>query len=197
DKVFLISHPKYHINNFNFIIKTFLDNDYQIKFIFDTINLRLRSLLKCKTLKQADKSDNNGGSVVTLHDYARTGSCRRLLYDGNNQKCSYELHDDRRGAQSASTPLPPRTNETRASPDMRGRVASERCGTKSGVKGNVAERSGHPLFVIARWSTKETFRNTKTNAIVKDQGDSLEFNEMRKSAPEKRGGSMLSILEER
>ncbi|KYN35865.1 hypothetical protein ALC56_09656 [Trachymyrmex septentrionalis] len=50
------------------------------------------------------------GCVVTLHDYARTGSCRRLLYDGNNQKCSYELHDDRRGAQPASTPLPPRTN---------------------------------------------------------------------------------------
>ncbi|KYQ58372.1 hypothetical protein ALC60_02792 [Trachymyrmex zeteki] len=71
----------------------------------------------------------------------------RLLYDGNNQKCSYEFHDDRRGAQPASTPLPPRTNETRASPDIRGRVASERCGTKSGVKGNVAERSGHPLDV--------------------------------------------------
>ncbi|KYN06693.1 hypothetical protein ALC62_02351 [Cyphomyrmex costatus] len=27
-----------------------------------------------------------GNAVVTLHDYARTGSCRRLPYDGNNQK---------------------------------------------------------------------------------------------------------------
>ena len=36
-----------------------MDNDYPIKFIFETINLRLRSLLKYKTLKQVDKSNNN------------------------------------------------------------------------------------------------------------------------------------------
>jgi len=45
------------MGNFNFVIKTFLDNDYLIKFIFDTINLRF--LLKCKTLKEVDKSNNN------------------------------------------------------------------------------------------------------------------------------------------
>ncbi|KYM77451.1 hypothetical protein ALC53_12080, partial [Atta colombica] len=93
----------------------------------------------------ADKPQKFYRSIVTLHDYARTGFCR--LYDGNDQKCSYELHDDRRGAQLASTPFPPRTNETRASPDMRGRMASECRGTKSGVKGNVTERNEHPLDV--------------------------------------------------
>ncbi|KYQ53233.1 hypothetical protein ALC60_07637, partial [Trachymyrmex zeteki] len=46
--------PKYHEDNLNFIVNTFLENDYPMKFIFDTINSRLRSLLKHKTLKQAD-----------------------------------------------------------------------------------------------------------------------------------------------
>jgi len=59
DRVFLFFLSKYHMKNCNFIIKMFLDNDYPIKFIFDTINLRLKSLLKCKTLKQIDKSNNN------------------------------------------------------------------------------------------------------------------------------------------
>jgi len=49
DRTFLLSHLKYHRDNFNFIIKTFLNNDYFINFIFDTINLRLRSLLKHHT----------------------------------------------------------------------------------------------------------------------------------------------------
>ena len=49
NRTFLLSHSKYHKDNFNFIIKTFLD--YPINFIFETINLRLRSLLKHKILK--------------------------------------------------------------------------------------------------------------------------------------------------
>jgi len=53
DKAFLLSHPKYHKDNF--IIKTFLNNDYSINFIFVTINLRLRSLLK--RLKQTKKTN--------------------------------------------------------------------------------------------------------------------------------------------
>ena len=39
------------MKNCNFIIKMFLDNDYPIKFIFDTINLRLKSLLKMQDVK--------------------------------------------------------------------------------------------------------------------------------------------------
>ncbi|KYN09366.1 hypothetical protein ALC57_18524, partial [Trachymyrmex cornetzi] len=49
------SHPKYYSDNFKFIIKTFLDNDYPMNFIFDSIDLRLKSLLKRQTLKQTDK----------------------------------------------------------------------------------------------------------------------------------------------
>jgi len=39
DRTFLLSHPKYYRDNFNFIIKTFLDNNYPINLIFETINL--------------------------------------------------------------------------------------------------------------------------------------------------------------
>lgn len=42
DRAFFLSHPKYHHKNLNFIIKTFLKNDYTTKFIFDTINSRLK-----------------------------------------------------------------------------------------------------------------------------------------------------------
>ncbi|KYQ58872.1 hypothetical protein ALC60_02120, partial [Trachymyrmex zeteki] len=42
DRAFLLSHPKYHKENLNFIIRTFLANDYPIKFIFNTFNSRLK-----------------------------------------------------------------------------------------------------------------------------------------------------------
>lgn len=61
DRVFLLSHPKYDKENLKRIIRTFLDNDYPVKFIiyiFDTINLRLKSLFKRKTLKQSEKSNH-------------------------------------------------------------------------------------------------------------------------------------------
>lgn len=46
--------------------------------------------------------------VVILRDrYSRTGSSRRLPNDGTTaKKLSYEPHDDRRGAQPASSPPP-------------------------------------------------------------------------------------------
>lgn len=40
----------------------------------------------------------------------------------------------------------PAAPSSRASPGTRGMVASERCGTMSGVKGNVAEGSGRPQW---------------------------------------------------
>ncbi|KYN35802.1 hypothetical protein ALC56_09854 [Trachymyrmex septentrionalis] len=41
NRTFLLSHSKYHRNNFNFIIKTFLDNDYPINFIFDQFTIKV------------------------------------------------------------------------------------------------------------------------------------------------------------
>jgi len=52
DRAFLLSHPKYHIKNLNFIIETFLGNDYPLNFVFETIYNRLKKLLNKKTKKQ-------------------------------------------------------------------------------------------------------------------------------------------------
>jgi len=52
DRAFLLSHPKFHQKNFNFIIDTLLSNDYPLQFIFDTILTRLKTLFKKRTKKQ-------------------------------------------------------------------------------------------------------------------------------------------------
>jgi len=52
DRVFLLSNPRSHQKNFNFIIETFLSNGYPLKFIFDTISIRLKNLFKKRTKKQ-------------------------------------------------------------------------------------------------------------------------------------------------
>jgi len=41
----LSSQRKYHKENLNFIIRTFLANDYPIKFIFNTINSKPKTLI--------------------------------------------------------------------------------------------------------------------------------------------------------
>jgi len=52
DRVFLLSHPKFHQQNFKFIIETFLGSGYLINFIFDTIFMRLKTLFNKRTKKQ-------------------------------------------------------------------------------------------------------------------------------------------------
>ena len=46
DKVLLISHPNFYKKNLDHIIRILLDNDYPLKFIFDTIRLRIKILIK-------------------------------------------------------------------------------------------------------------------------------------------------------
>jgi len=59
DRAFLLSHPKYQEKNLEFIIETFINNDYPLKFIFDTINMRLKSIFKKRTKKLAEEGSNN------------------------------------------------------------------------------------------------------------------------------------------
>jgi len=59
DRAFLLAHPRFHLKNLNFIINTFISNDYPIDFIFNTINSRLRRLIKKKTCISSNKIDNN------------------------------------------------------------------------------------------------------------------------------------------
>jgi len=59
DRVFLLSNPRFHQKNFNFIIETFLANGYPLKFIFDTISNRLKNLFNKKTKKQNLNNTND------------------------------------------------------------------------------------------------------------------------------------------
>jgi len=52
DKAVLLSHPKYNTKNIKLIVRIFLENDYPLDFIFNTINLRLKSLIHKVILQQ-------------------------------------------------------------------------------------------------------------------------------------------------
>jgi len=60
DRTFLLSHPKYHQKNLNFIIETFMGNGYPLDFIIDTISIRLKKLLNEKTRKQNETLNEDG-----------------------------------------------------------------------------------------------------------------------------------------
>jgi len=51
-RCFLLSHPKYYLKNLNLLINVLLENDYLVKFIFDNIYNRLKSLVNKQTMKQ-------------------------------------------------------------------------------------------------------------------------------------------------
>jgi len=58
ERIFLLSYSKYLDKNLNFIVKTFLETDYLLKFIFDIINTRFKALLKKQILKQCNNNEN-------------------------------------------------------------------------------------------------------------------------------------------
>jgi len=61
DRAFLLSHPRFYQRNLKFIIETFLSNEYPLKFIFDTIHRRLKTLFSKHAKKQnADNSNDKG-----------------------------------------------------------------------------------------------------------------------------------------
>jgi len=60
DRLFLLSYPRFHQKNFDFIIETFVGN-YPLHFIFDTIHTRLKSLFNKRTKKQNLDNINDDG----------------------------------------------------------------------------------------------------------------------------------------
>jgi len=52
DRAFLLSHPEFHEKNLKFVIRTLLDNDYPLNFIFKVMTNRIKSLVNNKTFKQ-------------------------------------------------------------------------------------------------------------------------------------------------
>jgi len=58
-RAFLLSHPKYHQKNFNLIVEILRLNYYPLKFIFDTINTRLKYLISEHTHIQSNSKASN------------------------------------------------------------------------------------------------------------------------------------------
>jgi len=58
DRALLLSHPRFQCDNLIFIIKVLLNNNYPLKFIFDTINTRLKYMTHY-TLNKTDKTKMN------------------------------------------------------------------------------------------------------------------------------------------
>ncbi|XP_011701227.1 PREDICTED: uncharacterized protein LOC105457947 [Wasmannia auropunctata] len=54
DRAFILSDPKYHVKNLEFIVETFFKNDYPLNFIMNTIGKRLRSLFVQKPQKKLE-----------------------------------------------------------------------------------------------------------------------------------------------
>jgi len=75
DRIFLLPHPKFHERNLNFIIETFLNNNYLLQFIFNTIQTRLKSLFNKRTKKQVtdilEKERINGWFLI-LYIYSKS-----------------------------------------------------------------------------------------------------------------------------
>ncbi|KYM96667.1 hypothetical protein ALC62_12663, partial [Cyphomyrmex costatus] len=68
DRAFFLSDICFHYKNFKFIINILLDNDYSLNFIFDTINQRLKYLVKNKFIvnDRPTNTQNNSRSVSWL-----------------------------------------------------------------------------------------------------------------------------------
>jgi len=54
DRALLLSHPRFQRENLLFIINVLINNDYLLKFIFDTINTRLK-YMRHYTKKKTNK----------------------------------------------------------------------------------------------------------------------------------------------
>ncbi|KYN35113.1 hypothetical protein ALC56_10583, partial [Trachymyrmex septentrionalis] len=60
DRTFLLSDFRFHTQNLTFIINILLDNDYPLTFIFDTVNQRIKNLIRNRHITQRGLADNVG-----------------------------------------------------------------------------------------------------------------------------------------
>jgi len=67
DRVILLSHPKFHKDNFNFIINILMDNSYPLNLIFSTIKRRLH----CRFLTHGphNKTESENSQVTNSQPF--------------------------------------------------------------------------------------------------------------------------------
>jgi len=66
DKIFLLSHPKFHYKNLNIVIETLLKNSYPIMFIFTTINERIKYNIHKLNKTNSNNNDNHSAKYFTI-----------------------------------------------------------------------------------------------------------------------------------
>jgi len=59
DRAFLLSDFRFHTRNLTFIINILLDNDYPLSFIFDTVNQRIKNLIRNRRTTHRVLADND------------------------------------------------------------------------------------------------------------------------------------------
>lgn len=65
DRVFSLSHPRFHYKNLDLIIRILLDNCYPLSVIFDVINQRLRFLIMNRD-RDDHRTLNNSSTFITV-----------------------------------------------------------------------------------------------------------------------------------
>ncbi|XP_018361384.1 PREDICTED: uncharacterized protein LOC108760084 [Trachymyrmex cornetzi] len=58
DRAFILSDCSFHTKNLIFVINILLENDYLLPFIFNTVNQRIKQLLKTKYMTQDNSTEN-------------------------------------------------------------------------------------------------------------------------------------------
>jgi len=76
DRSFFLSHPKFHHENLKYIITLLLENDYPLKFIFNTINTRIKYLILHHKQQRIGKSQRK--QQKTSYDSLHSGNLRKI-----------------------------------------------------------------------------------------------------------------------
>jgi len=83
DRSFFLSHPRFHRKNLEYIITLLLENDYPLKFIFDTINTRLKYLISHHKQQRKEKNpkENNKKWLTIPFIEAISGKFKHAIKD--------------------------------------------------------------------------------------------------------------------
>ena len=93
DRVLFLSHPRFHVKNFTFVMETLINNNYPIEFIFEILQERIKILIRRANYPnnlQKDRKNNEGTPLYFTVPYVSNLSERfRDITKDLNVKVSY------------------------------------------------------------------------------------------------------------
>jgi len=83
DRSFCLSHPRFHRENLKYIITLLLENDYPLKFIFNTINTRIKYLISHHKQQRIGKNpkENNKKWLTIPFIQVISGKFKHVIKD--------------------------------------------------------------------------------------------------------------------